>query len=480
MALRYKISILAAAAVLVVLIPMSLIYIRALAKAEEEEIQVRLRTTGGLMTTGLFANELESESVARQHIFLRSALDVDKAILFIAVYPGGIEGGVAVLDRTRFPQQLKGSDWELIQQFVEEHTDPVVKYVSVILPRDRQLLMGYSIGDIERRRLIRQLQAIGWGIGLTFLAVAGSVFFARRLTQPIRDLAFGMSRVANGNLEVRLERQTGDEIGALTQDFNQMVADLQENVLERQRMSHELDIARRIQQGLLPQSEPEIPGLDISGICLTYAEVGGDYYDYVYLKDGRLAIAIGDVFGHGVSSGLLAAAVQGCLHNQVSTDPAASEVLAAVDRVVRSSGNQLMTLCYAVMDPHNGLATVASAGHWPPYHYTARTDMAEPAHSYEAAAPALGAFPADAYPDHQVSLESGDILAFYSDGILETLSPDREMYGEERFCDAIRRHAGSTAREIRDAILDEVNHLRGEMSQEDDIALVIVKYEASS
>ena len=165
MALRYKISILAAAAVLVVLIPMSLIHIRELARAEEEEIQVRLRTTGRLMATGLFANELESESVARQHIFLRSALELDEAILFIAVYPGSIEGGVAVLDRSRFPQQLKGSDWELIRQFAEEHTEPMVKYVSVILPRDRQLLMGYSIAGIERRRLIRQLQAIGWGIG---------------------------------------------------------------------------------------------------------------------------------------------------------------------------------------------------------------------------------------------------------------------------------------------------------------------------
>ena len=258
-----------------------------------------------------------------------------------------------------------------------------------------------------------------------------------------------------------------------------MVADLQENVLERQRMGQELDIARRIQQRLLPQSEPEVEGLDISGICLTYAEVGGDYYDYLPLGDGRLAIALGDVSGHGVSSGLLAAAVQGCMRNQVSVNPAAAAVLPAVDRIVRSSGDQSMTLCYAIFDPSNSLLTVASAGHWSPCHYVARTSAVEELYLPTAIAPPLGTFPTDVYPDYRVSLEPDDVLAFYSDGILETVNQDEEMYGEERFMDALRRHAEGTAQQIRDAILNEVSHFRGEVPQDDDIALVIVKYRPS-
>ena len=338
--------------------------------------------------------------------------------------------------------------------------------------------MGYSIAAIEKQRRERQLKAIGWAIGLTLLAVTGSTLFALLLTRPIRELTAGMARVANGDLKVQLKRRSRDEIGALTLDFNQMVADLQENVLERQRMGHELDIARRIQQSLLPQSEPEVPGLDVAGTCLTYAEVGGDYYDYLPLSEGRLAIAIGDVSGHGVSSGLLAAAVQGCLSNQVSMDPAAAEVLAAVDRVVRSSGGQMMTLCYTMLDPHNGLATIASAGHWPPCHYVARTGAVEEVYPSTAIAPALGAFFTEIYPDHQVSLESGDVMAFYSDGILEEVNTDGKMYGEERFHDSLRRHAQGTAQQIRDGILDELINFRGEAPQDDDIALVIVKYRA--
>ena len=475
MALRYKISLLATIAVLVVLIPLSLIHIRALARAEEEEIQGRLRAIGKLMATELFTIELGAESRARQFIFLQAAQKIDTAILFAAVYQDKSKMDIAVLSRKRFPKQLVGSDSELIQQFVEQRSDPTVHYVSAALPQDRELLLGYSIASIERRRQQRQKQAIAWAIGLTALTVAGSMFFAWLLARPIRELAAGMSRVAQGDLKVRLKRQSRDEIGALTQDFNQMVADLQENVLERQRMSYELDIARRIQQGLMPQSEPEVEGLDIAGICLTYAEVGGDYYDYLPLGDGRLAIAIGDVFGHGVSSGLLAAAVQGCLRNQVSIDPDAGKVLAAVDRVVRSSGEQLMTLCYAIFDSQDGLVTIASAGHWSPYHYVARTGAVEESYPSTEIAPALGTFPTEVYPDHQVSLEHGDILAFYSDGILEASNPDDEMYGEERFHDALRRHAESTAQQIRDAILDEVNQFRGETPQDDDIALVIVK-----
>jgi sigma-B regulation protein RsbU (phosphoserine phosphatase) len=189
---------------------------------------------------------------------------------------------------------------------------------------------------------------------------------------------------------------------------------------------------------------------------------------------------MGDVSGHGVHSGLLAAAVQGCLNNQVSVDPAAAAVLAAVDRVVRTSGGQMMTLCYTVLDPLNGLAVVASAGHWSPYHYVARTGTVEEAYPSTAIAPALGAFPTDVYPDHQVTLEPEDILIFYSDGILETINSAREMYGEERFQDALRRHTQGTSQQIRDAILDEVKHFRGEMPQDDDIALVVVKYRPSS
>ena len=346
--------------------------------------------------------------------------------------------------------------------------------MSVKLTQDRTLKLGYSIADIERQRSEREKQAIVWAIGLTALAVAGAVFFAQRLTRPIGALARGMSRVALGDLRVRLKRQSRDEIGALIQGFNQMVDDLQENVLERQRMSYELEVARRIQQGLMPQSEPRVEGLDVAGICLTYAEVGGDYYDYLPLNDGRLAIAIGDVFGHGVSSGLLAVAVQGCLRNQVSIDPDADKVLSAVDRVVRSSGEQLMTLCYAVFEPQNGLVAIASAGHWSPYHYVAQTGAVEEVYESTAIAPALGTFPVKVYP-YQISLEQGDILAFYSDGILEASNSDNEMYGEERFREAIRHHAEGSAQQIRDAILDEVNQFRGEAPQDDDIALVIVK-----
>jgi serine phosphatase RsbU (regulator of sigma subunit) len=495
MALRYKISLLAIVAVLVVLIPLSLIHIRALAQAEEEEIQGRLRAIGKLMATELFTTELGTESKARQFIFLQAAQNIDADILFTTVYQGKSKIDIAVFNQKRFSKKIEGSDSELIQQFVERQSDPTVHYVSVALPQNKELLLGYSIADIERRRQQRQKQAIGWAIGLTVLAVAGSMFFAQRLTRPIRELALGMARVAHGDLLVRLKRKSRDEIGALTENFNRMVVDLQENVLERRRMSQELDIARRIQQSLLPQSEPEIVGLDVAGICLTYAEVGGDYYDYLPLSGGRLAIAIGDVFGHGVSSGLLAAAVQGCLRNQASIDPDAGKVLAAVDRVVRSSGGQLMTLCYAVFEVlpsplpswegagvgrrgaggEVAIATIASAGHWPPYHYVARTGAVEEVYLSTEIAPALGTFPTDVYPDYQISMEQGDILAFYSDGIPEAANPDEEMYGEERFRDALRRHAGGTAQQIRDAILDEVSRFRGEAPQDDDIALVIVK-----
>jgi sigma-B regulation protein RsbU (phosphoserine phosphatase) len=134
-----------------------------------------------------------------------------------------------------------------------------------------------------------------------------------------------------------------------------------------------------------------------------------------------------------------------------------------------------MTLCYAVFEPQNGFVNIASAGHWPPYHYAAKTQAVGDVYPSTAIAPALGTFPTEVYPDYQIALAPGDILAFYSDGIPEAANPAEEMYGEERFRDALRRHADRTAPQIRAAIMDEVNRFRGDAPQDDDIALVIVK-----
>lgn len=222
MALRYKISLLTIVAVLVVLIPLSLIHIRSLAQAEVEEIQHRLRSIGNVMATQLFSSELRTESESLQYIFLKKLQERDEDILFAAVYPEG----VAVLNRMLFPGSVKGTeDRDLIDRFVKQKSDPTVEYVSINLPQNRELFFGYSTVGIDQRRRQRQFQAFGWALGLTFLAMIGSIFFARRLTRPIRDLTAGMSRVAGGDLEVRLERISRDEIGALTRDFNQMVAE---------------------------------------------------------------------------------------------------------------------------------------------------------------------------------------------------------------------------------------------------------------
>lgn len=475
MSLRYKISLLAIITVLVVLTPLSIRHIQSLAQAEQKEIRARLTAIGRFMRTELATIELGRNPQARQYMFLQESIRVDSSILFVAVYRGDTEVEHTALNHARLPASRELSEPELIKQLVDGQTYPSVKYVPVPLTQNRELLLGYSIAFIEQQRRQRELQAVAWAIGLMAISVIASVFFAQRLTRPIQSLTAGMARIARGDLSIRLESSSRDEIGQLTEHFNQMVADLQENVLERQRMGQELDIAQHIQQSLLPQSEPDIDGLETAGVCLTYAEVGGDYYDYLPLGERRLAVAIGDVFGHGVSSGLLAAAVQGCLRNQVRTNPDPGEVLAAVDRVVRLSGEQLMTLCYTVIDSESGRVTVASAGHWPPYHYVAGKQEIRELHPTDGIAPALGTFPTDHYPAYQTVLEQGDLLVFYSDGILEASNAEKEMYGEDRFREALHQCEGSSATEIRDNLLNDVELFRGKMAQDDDIALVVVR-----
>jgi len=474
MALRYKISLLATITVLVVLIPLSVIHIRALAQAEEKEIQGRLQATGRLMATELFTSELGAESKARQYMFLREAQKIDTDILFIAVYQGKID--IAVLNRAGLPSSIKGSDSEIIEQFVEQGSNSSVHYVSIDLPENRKLLMGYSIATIEQGRRRRQLSAIGWALGLTILAVAGSMFFAQRLTRPIHKLLASMSSVAQGDLDVRLEHQSRDEIGRLAQGFNQMVADLQENVLERQRMQHELELAHDMQMSLMPKAAPQLEGVEIAGRCVPAQTVGGDFYDYVTLAGDTPAIVVADVSGKGMKAAMHAVLSYGALHAETKFGISPCQMLGVLnhDLYDRFQDRTNCAMCLAILDVQEGVLQYANAGL--PYPIVKRS---EKIFELESNGMPLGAFRRAEYEDVALELQSGDVLVFFSDGVTESRSQDNseQLYMEtERLFSVIDGFkADMKAPAMIDAIFADIGDFSGDTDQSDDITIVVVK-----
>ncbi len=245
---------------------------------------------------------------------------------------------------------------------------------------------------------------------------------------------------------------------------------------ERLRMKQELEYAREIQLSMLPREAPQVDGLDMAALSLPATEVGGDYYDYFTLGDGRLAIVIGDVTGHGVASGLVLSGVRSSLNLLSDELEHPAQVLDRLNRMLKrtSTPRMLMTLGVAVVDRAGGEVTVASAGHPPALLVRHRRD--EVIEIGRGALP-LGAMETADYTSQSVRISSGDVLLLYSDGLVEAVDASGREYGYPRLAELLLREASDSraARVIRDAILRDVWEHKGEVEQADDVTMVVVR-----
>ena len=245
-------------------------------------------------------------------------------------------------------------------------------------------------------------------------------------------------------------------------------------IAERERQRVELETARRIQSSILPELPPRLAGVDLAHAYLPATEVGGDVYDVLALADGRLAVAIGDVAGHGVSSGLVMAAAKSALAVQASFDPEVEPVFATLNRLVYQSARRrlLATLCYALLDPVRRELLFASAGHLYPHVIGADGRVRELASI---------AYPLGVRPEMEIRatrerLEPGETLVLLSDGVIEARAEgSSELYGFERLAESLARHAGKSVDQIRDGILADVVRFTGPAPREDDQTLLVLR-----
>ena len=244
---------------------------------------------------------------------------------------------------------------------------------------------------------------------------------------------------------------------------------------ERLRMREEIEYARKIQLSMLPQGAPDVDWLDLAAASLPATEVGGDYYEYFQLSGSKLVLVIGDVAGHGLASGLLLSGVRSCLYLLEEYLAAPVEILERLNHMVRRTTDKrtYMTLLCAVLDREEDTLTVVSAGHPPVLHYDVRAGSFD---EVGRGAPPLGTFLDARYEPERRSAAKGDLLIFYTDGLVEARNARDHEYGDERLKRAVARAAASrTAREIRDAILGDLSNFKGDQEQADDMTLVVVR-----
>lgn len=308
-------------------------------------------------------------------------------------------------------------------------------------------------------------------------------YFAAPWTRPM-GIGMELSAIRQGNVEFPVEvslspvaTETGPVVIAAVRDITHRVRvreelqDARETLLKTER---ELELAQQVQQGLLPDCGPEIPGFDIAGVSLPAMRTGGDYYGYLALPEDRLAVAVGDVTGHGFSAALLSAAVHAYLRALMRTQSALPEVLAPLNQLLMEDAapERFVTLFLGVLDWRNKTLAYASAGHTTGY---ILDQSGQPKTLLESTALPLGVVAGSQFTvTGPVELVSGDAICVFTDGVVEAMDAGETLFGYERAVENLAAHQAQTARVMAEALVEEVaDYCEG--PHRDDVTVAVVK-----
>ena len=246
----------------------------------------------------------------------------------------------------------------------------------------------------------------------------------------------------------------------------------QEQIKADERLKQDIQRAYEIQRSMLPQEDLTHAGMRFTGYCRPAENVGGDYYDYFALPDGRVGLLICDVTGHGFDASLIMAMARSCRSTQTRVDPGVSQVMDALNRIVQGTGPDwlFMTACYLLIDPAARRYTYVNAGHHFPLHYDADTRTAEP---LESTCPLLGIDARMTFESVERTWKPGDALVLFSDGIVEAENAAGEIFGEDRLHALVEAHGHRQPADLKQRIIDAVETFSQGVPFQDDVTLLV-------
>ncbi|MFC1627691.1 PP2C family protein-serine/threonine phosphatase [Gemmatimonadota bacterium] len=354
-------------------------------------------------------------------------------------------------------------------------------------------------------------------LGALFLGVR----ITRGFTSAVSLLHAGTKRLAAGDLDTRIEIENQDEFGDLADSFNEMAVAVKkgrDEAIARERLEKELETARSIQERLLPDHMPDVPGFEFAATSISSLQVGGDYFDFVETGTGQTGVVIADVSGKGIPAALLMANLQAALQGQAIHPGNVGAITGRVNNLLSKSSDVHMyaTFFYGVLDRKSGRFTYCNAGHNPPIVQRASGEQ----EFLEVGGIPIGMMHGIAYEEETITIDPGDSVVMYTDGVSEAVGPDDliiptdsilpvddtspgtggddtdpapvvaidleededddwadegNMFEEERLYNILRKTIGKSALQIRDTIFSEVNAFCAGMPQSDDITVVVVR-----
>lgn len=346
----------------------------------------------------------------------------------------------------------------------------------LIVPYQRIIEQANNAQQMLFRDNIRAMQIATFLIFIVIVAaVVLAVMRARKLTVPITHLADAAGKLAQGDFDVKVHIATNDELQQLGDIFNQTGPKLK----AMEKMKGSLELARAIQQNLLPGTAPKLEGFELAGNCKYCDETGGDYYDFIELTElgpAKVGIALGDVTGHGIGAALLMATARSVLRSNAQNYGAdLTKLFEVLNRHIESDTDydKFITLFYGILDANQKSLVWVSGGHDPALWYHKNNGKIEelpntglPVGIMENASFEQGG---------PVFLKTGDVVVIGTDGIWEAQNNSGVMFGKERLRNIVIRESDKPANEICSRIIDDVTNFSSPMPQLDDITLVVIK-----
>jgi serine phosphatase RsbU (regulator of sigma subunit) len=345
--------------------------------------------------------------------------------------------------------------------------------------------IGYSTESIFRTILeARRKNLVSSAIvtvATILVGIIGAIFMATITIRPIKVLAEGANIIGSGKLEHKIHIKGSDEIGLLSDEFNRMTGrllDYQKRMEEKAKLDEQLEIARSIQQSLIPQTGIENDHVSIGGFYKAATEVGGDYYDFMQIDGSMYGLIMSDVAGKGVPASLMMIMIRAVFKSLIQSgvsEPA--KVVSLMNNSIASdiSPDRFATLLFGLYDRKRRLFRYTNAGYGPLLVY--KTDKKKCfLVSSSQGSPPIGVMPDTQYGEEKpIDLEPGDAVFLFTDGIHESRNEKAEEYGIERLADVIPAFANRDSRDIANLIIEDVLRFMGNAAQYDDMTLTIMK-----
>ena len=433
------------------------------------------------------------ELIARLHVVEGAAafLVSPGGALVSGAESGGEAGATAGVETTRRLEELRAGGQRLAASggTIGRVADPAGG-ADVYLTY-HPLRAGWALGLVFPERLLlassRRVGEMWLVFVLLALAVMGLVvcLATARITRPLEALVRAVERIGRGDLETTLpDAPRGDEVSVLTQSVERMRVSLQGHIAERaaalaarERMAGELEIARQIQQSMLPPpGGSEIGGgrYLVSAVLRPAREVAGDLYDFFTVSDQRLVFAVGDVSGKGIPAALFMARAATLLRT-VGPSAEPDRILRELDARLSHDNDACMfvTLGCGLLDASTGRLRYASAGHEPPL---VRLVGGGVTSLDPEGGPALGLSEGSRFPCHSTHLAPGDMLVAYTDGVTEAFNPNGQAFGRERLCRLLARGTAETPSVLADSIAGAVERFAVGGGPWDDVTVLVLQY----